>query len=312
VQAKDEGKVYFVNKTDVNQSNILIGHLGGILRDKDYPALEVMNSILGGGFHSRLFQKVRSDLGLAYHASSSWGARYDQPGVFQIAIGTKSESTVAAIEAALTEVERIRTEAVGADELKTAIDGVLNSFVFHFDTRSKTLHRLVNYRYWDYPEDFILQYRNAIREVTAADVLRVAKEHLHLEKMKLVIVGKVADFDKPLSSLGKPVEELDISIPEPSAKRAAQDQSSLSKGREILAKAQQAAGGADKLAAVKDVTKTYTFKSKTADRPAGYDGATEPASLRQDRGRCRRGRRLDARAAGHDADAAASTGAGPG
>lgn len=263
VQAKDEGKVYFVNKTDVNQSNIRMGHLGGILRDKDYPALEVMNSILGGGFHSRLFQTVRSDLGLAYHASSSWGARYDQPGVFQIAIGTKSESTVAAIEAALKEVERIRTEAVGADELKTAIDGVLNSFVFNFDTRSKTLRRLVNYRYWDYPEDFILQYRNAIREVTAADVMRVAKAHLHPEKMKLVVVGKVADFDKPLSSLGKPVEELDITIPEPSTKRAEQDESSLSKGREILAKAQQAAGGADKLGAVRDVTKTYTFKSKT-------------------------------------------------
>ena len=262
VQAKDVGKVYFVNKTDVNQSNIRLGHLGGVFRDKDYPALEVMNSILGGGFHSRLFQKVRSDLGLAYHASSSWGARYDQPGVFQIAIGTKSESTVAAIEAALQEVERIRTEPVGADELKTAIDGVLNSFVFNFDTRSKTLRRLVNYRYWGYPEDFILQYRNAIREVTAADVMRVAKERLHPEQMKLVVVGKVADFDKPLSSLGKPVEELDITIPEPQAKRADQDASSISKGREVLAKAQQAAGGADKLAAVKDITKSYTFKSK--------------------------------------------------
>ena len=262
VQASDEGKVYFVNKTDVNQSNIRMGHLGGVLKDKDYPALEVMNSILGGGFHSRLFQKVRSDLGLAYHASSSWGARYEQPGVFQIAIGTKSESTVAAIEAALKEVERIRTAPVGADELKTAIDGVLNSFVFNFDTRSKTLRRLVNYRYWNYPEDFILQYRNAIREVTAADVMRVAKEHLHPEQMKLVIVGKVADFDKPLSALGRPVEEIDITIPQPEAKRAEQDESTLSKGREILAKAQQAAGGADKLAAVKDITKSYSFKSK--------------------------------------------------
>jgi predicted Zn-dependent peptidase len=262
VQARDEGKVYFVNKTDVNQSNIRMGHLGGILRDKDYPALEVMNSILGGGFHSRLFQKVRSDLGLAYHASSSWGAGYDQPGVFQIAIGTKSQSTVAAMEAALAEVERIRTAPVSADELKTAIDGVLNSFVFNFDTRSKTLRRLVNYRYWNYPEDFILQYRNAIRDVTAADVMRVAKEHLHPEKMKLVVVGKVADFDKPLSALGRPVEELDIRIPEPGAKRADQDESSLSKGRQILAKAQQAAGGADKLAAIKDITKSYSFKSK--------------------------------------------------
>ncbi len=263
VEAKDEGKVYFVNKTDVNQSNIRIGQLGGVLKDKDYPALEVMNSILGGGFHSRLFQKVRSDLGLAYNASSSWGARYDQPGVFQIAIGTKSGSTVAAIEAALKEVDRIRQEPVGADELKTAIDGVLNSFVFNFDTRSKTLRRLVNYRYWGYPDDFILEYRNAIRKVTAADVLRVAKQHLHPDKMRIVVVGKVADFDKPLSDLGRPVEELDIAIPEPKAEQAEQNEDSLAKGREILAKAQQAAGGAEKLAAVKDITKSYTFKSNS-------------------------------------------------
>jgi zinc protease len=263
VSASEDGKVYFVDKPDVNQSNIRIGHLGGVLRDPDYAALEVMNSILGGGFHSRLFQKVRSDLGLAYHASSSWGARYEQPGVFQIAIGTKSESTVAAIEAALAEVERIRSEPVTADELKTAIDGVLNGFVFNFDTRSKTLRRLVNYRYWGYPEDFILQYRNAIRDVTADDVLRVAKEHLHPEKMKMVVVGRVADFDKPLDSLGRPVEAIDISIPEPEAERAEQDATTLSKGREVLARAQQAAGGAGKLAAVKDLTKSYTFKSKS-------------------------------------------------
>jgi hypothetical protein len=220
-----------------------------------------MSSILGGGFHSRLFRKVRSDLGLAYHASSSWGAGYDQPGVFQVSIGTKSESTVAAIEAALAEVERIRSEPVSAEELKTAIDGVLNSFVFNFDTRSKTLRRQVNYLYWNYPEDFILRYRNAISEVTAEDVLRVAKEHLLPGDMKLVVVGNVADFDKPLSSLGRPLEELDITIPEPKAEQAEQDADSLSKGREILAKAQQTAGGADKLAAVKDITKVYTYKA---------------------------------------------------
>jgi hypothetical protein len=170
---------------------------------------------------------------------------------------------VAAIEAALAEVERIRSEPVTADELKTAIDGVLNGFVFNFDTRSKTLRRLVNYRYWGYPEDFILQYRNAIRDVTADDVLRVAKEHLHPEKMKMVVVGRVADFDKPLDSLGRPVEAIDISIPEPEAERAEQDATTLSKGREVLARAQQAAGGAGKLAAVKDLTKSYTFKSKS-------------------------------------------------
>ena len=61
-------------KTDVTQTSFAMGHLGGELKDKDYPALEVMSDILGGGFDSRLFQKVRTQLGYAYDVSACWGA----------------------------------------------------------------------------------------------------------------------------------------------------------------------------------------------------------------------------------------------
>jgi len=55
--------IHLAVKTDVTQSNLVIGHLGGVLNDKDYPALEVMSDILGGGFHSRLFQKRAHEAG---------------------------------------------------------------------------------------------------------------------------------------------------------------------------------------------------------------------------------------------------------
>ena len=73
------GGTWLVEKQDVNQSNVRLGHLGGVLKDEDYPVLEVMSTILGGGFQSRLFQRVRSQLGLAYQASASWGANYNHP-----------------------------------------------------------------------------------------------------------------------------------------------------------------------------------------------------------------------------------------
>ena len=74
--------IYVATKTDVTQTNFAMGQLGGELNDKDYPALQVMSDILGGGFESRLFRQVRSKLGYAYEISSDWGANYDHPGLF--------------------------------------------------------------------------------------------------------------------------------------------------------------------------------------------------------------------------------------
>jgi len=93
VTARPSPGIYVAVKEDVTQTFFALGHLGGVLKDKDYPALEVMGDILGGGFPSRLFQRVRSKLGYAYNISADWGAGYDHPGIFQIAGSTKSLST---------------------------------------------------------------------------------------------------------------------------------------------------------------------------------------------------------------------------
>ncbi len=260
VESKPAGGTWLVEKDDVNQSNVRFGHLGGLLKNEDYPALEVMSTILGGGFQSRLFQRVRSQLGLAYHASADWGANYNHPGIFQVSLATKSESTVKAIQASMAEIERIRSAAVMASELKAAKDSVLNGFVFNFDTERKTLNRLMTYRYWGYPDDFIFRYKQKVEQVTAEDVLRVAKQYLHPEFMKMVVAGRPGDFDQPLDSLGKPIQPLNITIPEPPREEAPATASSVARGRQVLQKAQQAAGGAEKLAALKDVTKTVKMQ----------------------------------------------------
>jgi zinc protease len=111
----DAGKartVAFVEKDDVNQTQIRIGHLDGRIDDPDYFAMSVLAEILGGGFSSRLFQTIRTQRGLAYHASARWGAAYDYPGTFVGASSTKSESTVETIRGIVEEIERIHREPV--------------------------------------------------------------------------------------------------------------------------------------------------------------------------------------------------------
>ncbi len=264
VQEKPHPGIYVANKDDVTQTFFIEGHLGGELRDKDFPALEVMGDILGGGFQSRLMQRVRTQLGLAYEISAEWGANYNHPGLFEIAGSTKSASTAETLKAIQEQVARIRTAEVTEDELETARQSALNSLVFAFDTKSKTLARVLNYEYYGYPKDFIDRYQKALETVTRPDVLRVAKEYVHPDQLTVVAVGKTGEFQKSLATLGMPVSSIDLTIPEAKPESAPkappQTAQDATKARQLLERAQQAVGGAEKLAAVKDMVEVAEFQ----------------------------------------------------
>jgi zinc protease len=214
VTAKPAPGVYLAEKGDVTQTFFAIGELGGTLRDKDYPALEVASNILGQGFSSRLVSEIRTKLGYAYSVAAVWSANYNHPGTFRIVGSTKSASTTETIQAIRTEIDKLRTTEVTERELDEAKQAVLNSFVFFFDSPAKTLNRVMRYEYFGYPKDFLFQYQKAIAAVTRADVLRVAKEHMLPENLTTVAVGNPKDFGKPLSSLGT-VNTIDLTIPQP-------------------------------------------------------------------------------------------------
>jgi zinc protease len=206
--------VYFANKSDVNQSNVYIVGLGTERNNPDYYALTVMNEIFSGGFGSRIVQNVRTKLGLAYSVGGSYGATYDHPGMFRVGAGTKSSSTVPATQAMMEEISRLKTVPPTADELRKAKDQVLNSFIFNYDSRDKTLNEQVVLAFYGYPADFLEKYKAAVEKVTASDVSRVANKYIDPSKLAIVVVGNEAELTPPLSTLGK-VTTLDISIPPP-------------------------------------------------------------------------------------------------
>jgi zinc protease len=263
VTAKPAPGIYFAPKDDVTQTFFSIGELGGTFRDPDYPALEVAANILGEGFSSRLISQIRTKLGYAYSIGAAWAANYDHPGMFRIGGSTKSMTTVETVQAIREELDKLRTAEVTEKELDEAKQAVLNSFVFFFDSPAKTLNRVMRYEYHGYPKDFLFQYQKAISAVTRADVLRVAKERIHPEELAIVMVGNPKDLGKPLTTLGK-VNELDLTIPEPKQEVAKSDAASLTRGKQLLQKAQLAMGGAEKLAALKDATHTLELALEPA------------------------------------------------
>ena len=204
--------VYFVEKSDVNQSNVFLVGLGTERNNPDYYALSVMNEIFSGGFGSRIFQDVRTKQGLAYSVGGSYGASYDHPGVFSVAAGTKSASTTAATKAMLDEVRRLKTDPPTPTELHNAKEQVLNSFIFRYDSREKILNEQVQLAFYGYPPDFLAKFKAGIEKVTTADVERVANKYVDASKLAILVVGNGSEITPGLDILGT-VTTLDITIP---------------------------------------------------------------------------------------------------
>jgi zinc protease len=210
--------VYFAEKSDVTASLVLMVDLGITRDNPDYYAVQVFNQFFGGSFSSRLFSNIRSKKGLAYAVGGGIQADYDHPGTVGLFLGTKSRTTAAAIDAFNEELDALKTNPSTPEELTKAKNAILNSFVFRFDSKEKVLRERMTYEFYSYPEDFLEKYRAGIEKVTQADVDRVAQKYVHKDKMALLVVGKAADFDRPLSSFGA-VTTIDISIPPPAGEK---------------------------------------------------------------------------------------------
>ncbi len=208
--------VYFIDKEDVNQSHVEIVGMGTDRHNPDVPAIAVMNEILGGGFASRLFQKVRTELGLAYEVGGGISFAYDHPGPFSTVALTKSATTVDATKAALAEIAGLNTRPFTGEELARAKDNILNSFLFRYDTRDKVLAERVRLEFYGYPADYLEAYQAALEKVTIADLQAAAKKYVHPDKLAILVVGNGPEIKPGLDQLNLgPIHPIDITIPMP-------------------------------------------------------------------------------------------------
>jgi zinc protease len=215
--------LYFIQKSDVNQSNVQIVGLGLDRHNPDLATLSVMNEILGGGFASRLFQKVRTELGLAYEVGGGIGFAYDHPATFRVVALTQSPSTVEATKAALAEISGLNTKLFTQEELDRAKDNILNSFLFRYDTRDKVLAERERLEFYQYPPDYLERYKAALEKVTVADLGAAAKKYIHPDKLAVLVVGDAPQIKPGLDELNLgPVHSIDITIPQPKEAPAAE------------------------------------------------------------------------------------------
>jgi zinc protease len=245
--------VFLAEQKDAVQTFFTIGHLGGRRDDKDYAALEIMAGILGSGSQGLIADHLRTKLGLPSDVVATWTGGYVQPGLFEISGSTRTTSAVAAIKAIEEEIDRIRTAEVPEDEWRNARDAAVNRLVFAYDSRAKLFAGQMILEYYGYPKDYLPLYQKALESVTRADVLRVARQYLNPANLTVVVAANPSAFVEPLEKLG-PVTRLNLAIPEARHEAVESSDAAIAEGKQILLQAQAAAGGAEKLAAVKDYT----------------------------------------------------------
>ena len=200
-QQREYGKsgVYIVDK-DVNQGRVSIILPGIRWDDPDYYAIQMMNDVLGGGgFTSRITNRVRSDEGLAYSARSAFPGGAHYPVVFRAGFQSKSRTVAFATSIVLEEIERITLEPVTAEELLTAKRSFIDTFPNNFASASQVVSVFAGDemigRYAKQP-DYWANYRDNIEVVDIAAVQRVAKRRLNLGQVIILIVGQKEEILK--------------------------------------------------------------------------------------------------------------------
>lgn len=198
----------FLVPRSLPQATLLLGHLGIDRTNPDRYAVDLMDIVLGrSGFTSRITERVRSDEGLAYSVGTFYATATRDLGAFRTSVQTKNESVGRALAAVLEEIRKMAEAPVSEEELAAAREALINSFVFRWQSPAQAVTQLMTLEFDGLPPDHYETLLDRYRAVTRADILRVARQYLHPDRMTVVVVGDPARFDRPLAAFG-PVTQL--------------------------------------------------------------------------------------------------------
>ena len=196
-----EPRVHLVHKADAPQSEVRVGHVAIPRLHEDYFPVVVMNAILGGLFSSRLNLNLREVHAYTYGAHSAFDWRR-AASPFEISTAVETAVTADALREIAIELHRMRDAEVSEAELSLAISYLVGVFPIRFETTAEVAGGLANVEIFRLPDDYFDRYRDRVRAVTAADVLRVAQRHLDPARLQVVVVGDADAIRGPVEALG--------------------------------------------------------------------------------------------------------------
>jgi zinc protease len=158
--------------------------------------LDVMNTMLGGSFSSRLNLNLREEHGYTYGAGSIFDMRRT-PGPFFAAAGVQTDKTVESLHEFFKEIDGMRAP-VPPVELTRVRNLLALGFPGEFETTGNMAGKLAQLAIYDLPETFFGEYVPKIQAVTAADIERAARQYLPSDRFSVVVVGDLAQIEQPI------------------------------------------------------------------------------------------------------------------
>ncbi len=183
------------------QSAVRLGRPAIAATDADYVPLQLTNTVLGGGFSSRLMQNLREDKGYTYGARSTVSALRDG-GRIAASADVRNEVTGAALKEFIGEYERIGNEPVPAQELEDTKRYVAGGYLITNQLQGAVAATLANNWLVGLPADFLGQYVPKIRAVDAGQVQAMAKKYYQPKDQSIVVVGDSAAVAEQLKAYG--------------------------------------------------------------------------------------------------------------
>jgi zinc protease len=199
--------IYLLDRPDLTQSEIRVGHLGLPRSHPDYFPVKLMNYILGeGGFSSRLMARIRSDLGFTYGIRSSFSFRR-APGPFVVSTFTAAANTAAVVKEIQAVIREVRDQGVTSQELSEAQSYYVGHFPLGLETPRGISRQVLSIDLYDLGRDYLQGYCDQIRQVTLETAAQAAQSHLQPENLVTLVMGPAAQCAEALRELG-PVEKL--------------------------------------------------------------------------------------------------------
>ncbi len=202
-------KIFLIDRPGSVQTTLLMGNLAIDRTSPDYPALVVLNEVLGAGSASRLFLNLREEKGYTYGVYSNLIAR-KYAGPWTAGGDLRTEVTDGAMTEFLRELNRIRDEKVPDDELDAARRSVVARFALSLESPQQLIGYAITRKAYNFPADYWDKYPAQIAAIKPDDVQRVARKYINPASMQVVAVGDAGKIKTVLEKYG-PVEIVDAS-----------------------------------------------------------------------------------------------------
>jgi predicted Zn-dependent peptidase len=205
--AQSASKIFLINRPGSVQTVFQIGALGIERTDPDFPAMVIMNRILGSGGSSRLFLNIREDKSYAYSVGSGFSTSKYR-GTFVASAPVRTEVTEGALREFMNEFNRIRDEKVSPAELQNAKRAIVGSFALSLENPNSLLNNIIATKLYNLPANYWDIYPQKVEAITADDVQRVARKYIDLGRLQIVAVGDASKTREALSKFGA-IDEYD-------------------------------------------------------------------------------------------------------